>query len=230
MQEAMVSGRKGTYVEPSKRTVGDWLDEWTGTLRHRPSTIASYRKNIRLHVKPYIGDLPLASLTSTRLTRLYRELEANGRRDGKGEPSGAGLSARTVRYIHTIIGAALAAAVEAEPPLLTRNPAAKAIPPSAQEAQAPEMHPWTAAQLRAYLNWARGNSDLYPTWYVLAYTGIRRGELLALRWRDVDLNAATMSIQRTAGIVRNAGEGARIEEGPAKTKKSRRVIDIDPAT
>ena len=145
LREALVSAAKGTYSEPSKRTVASWLDEWLGTLRLSPSTVASYRKNIRLHVVPYIGDVPLAALTSARLSRLYRELETGGRRDGKGELAGTGLSARTVRYIHTIIGKALSAAVDHEPPLLIRSPAAKAGPPSAKEARPPEMHPWTAS-------------------------------------------------------------------------------------
>lgn len=181
-------------------TVGAWLDQWLDGLRLAPSTVASYRKNCRLHLKPYIGDVPLASLTSARLTKLYRELEAGGRRNGKGEPDGGGLSARTVRYIHTIIGAALTAVVDAEPPLLLRNPAAKASPPTAQQAEAPEMHPWAADQLRAFLGWWRENSGLHPAWYVLAYTRMRPGELLALRWRDIDLEAGTISIQRTIGV------------------------------
>jgi integrase len=227
LAEARVAAKKGTYAEPSKRTAGSWLDEWIGTLRLSPSTVASYRKNIRLHVVPYIGDVPLARLTSTRLTTLYRELEAGGRRDGRG---GKGLSARTVRYIHTIIGKALDAAVDAEPPLLAVNPARKAQPPTAKEARAPEMHPWTAGQLAAFLAWSADRSQMHAAWRVLAMTGMRRGELLALRWRDVDTDAATIAIKRSVGVVRNAGEGAEVVEAAPKTDKSRRVIDLDPAT
>ena len=159
LREALVDAKKGTYTEPSKRTVGSWLSEWLGTLRLAPSTVASYRKNIRLHVVPYIGDVPLAALTSARLTGLYRQLETAGRRDGKGELAGAGLSARTVRYIHTIIGKALTAAVNTEPPMLVRSPAAKANPPTAKEARSPEMHPWTADQLAAFLAWSAEGSS-----------------------------------------------------------------------
>jgi integrase len=227
LREALVAASKGTWTEPSKRTVGSWLDEWVGTLRLSPSTIASYRKNLRLHVTPYIGDVPLARLTSTRLTTLYRDLETGGRRDGRG---GAGLSARTVRYIATIIGKALDAAVDAEPPLLAVNPARKAQPPTAKQARSPEMHPWTAGQLATFLAWSAENSQLHAAWRVLAMTGMRRGEVLALRWRDVDTDAATIAIRRSVGVVRNAGEGAEIREAAPKTDKSRRVIDLDPAT
>ncbi len=120
--------------------------------------------------------------------------------------------------------------MDAEPPLLVRNPAHKASPPTAKEARPPEMHPWTAAQLTTFLAWSRDNSPLHAAWHVLAHTGMRRGELLALQWRDVDLDAATIAVRRSAGVVRNAGEGAAIEITPGKTGKARRVIDIDPAT
>jgi integrase len=191
--------------------------------------MASYRKNVRLHVVPYIGEIPLASLTATRLTKVYRELEQSGRRDGKGERTGEPLSARLVRYVHTIIGSALQATVDAEPPLLLRNPAAKASPPTAKQARAPEMHPWTAGQLSAFLGWARENSGLYAAWHVLAHTGMRRGELLALRWRDVDLEASTISVRRSVGVIKVKGEHGRMVEGPTKTGKAR-VIDVDPGT
>jgi hypothetical protein len=93
------------------------------------------------------------SLTSARLTALYRQLEVTGRHDGSG-----GLLARTVRYIHTIVGKALSAAVDAEPPLLVRSPAAKASPPTAKQARPPDVHPWTVEQLGAFLSWSAGSS------------------------------------------------------------------------
>nr|SBO97560.1 hypothetical protein BN4615_P7076 [Nonomuraea gerenzanensis] len=79
-------------------------------------------------------------LTSGKLNEMYRLLEDKDHRNHKGELDGKPLSARTVRYVHTIIRAALQAAVEGEPPLLGKNVADKAKPPSAKEAKAPEMH------------------------------------------------------------------------------------------
>jgi integrase len=111
-----------------------------------------------------------------------------------------------------------------------RNPAAKASPPTAKEARSPEMHPWTAEQLGAFLAWSAGNSPLHPAWHLLAFTGMRRGELLALRWRDVDMAAATVTIARSRGVVRSDGEPVAVVESAPKSAKSRRVIDIDPAT
>jgi integrase len=169
---------------------------------------------VRLHIVPNIGSVPLASLTATRLDALYRALEKDGRADHRG---GEGLSARTVRYIHTIISAALRDAVDAG--LLPANPASRAHPPTAKQARSPEMAPWDAGQLAAFLAWAREHSELHAAWHVLAYTGMRRGELLALRWRDIDLDAATVTVRRSAGLIRNAGEGAEITEGPTRTDK-----------
>jgi integrase len=151
-------------------------------------------------------------------------LSAAARADHK---AGEGLSPRTVRYVHTILSAALAAAVRSH--RLARNPAATASPPSARQARAPEMHPWDAAQLAAFLGWSAGHSQHHAAWTLLAMTGMRRGEALALRWRDVDLDAGTVSVRRSAGVVRVKGEGATVAEGGTKSGKPR-VIDLDAGT
>ena len=231
LRDALVKAGKGEWIEPSKQPVAEWLETWLGTLDLAPSTLASYRTNIRSHIVPYIGGVPLASLTSARLTALYRELETSGRRDGKGERTGEPLSARTVRGVAMILSAALKAAADDDAPLLARNPARKAKPPTAKRAQAeaPETPSWTADQLRSFLDWARDHSKAFAAWYVLAYTGMRRGELLALRWSDVDLDAATISVRRSVGVVRTKGEHGYLREGPTKTCRPR-VIDLDPAT
>jgi integrase len=188
--------------------------------------VASYRKNVRLHIKPRIGTVRLSALTTERINILYRELERSGRADHR---EGEGLSPRTVRYVHTILSAALAAAVKSRPPRLAHNPAAAATPPTAKEARAPKMHPWSAAQLAAFLGWAREHCDGFALWHTLAMTGARRGEVLALRWRDVELDAGTVSVRRSAGMIRNAGQGAAVVEGATKSGKPR-VIDLDAAT
>jgi hypothetical protein len=110
-------------------------------------------------------------LTTVRIDAVYRQLEA---RDHQGAETGQPLSARTVRYVHTIVSAALADATEAG--RLARNPAATVHPPTAKQAKAPEMQAWTAAQLAAFLGWAAGDGHAHvPAWHVLAHTGMRRG-------------------------------------------------------
>ena len=92
------------------------------------------------------------------------------------------------------------------------------------------MHAWAAAQLAAFLAWAARDGHAHaPAWHTLAHTGMRRGEVLALRWRDIDLDAGTISVRRSAGMIRVAGESAEVTEGGTKSGKPR-VVDIDPAT
>jgi hypothetical protein len=142
LRDALAESGKTGYSEPSRQPTGEYLATWLDSLRLAPSTVASYRKNVRLHIAPNIGSIPLASLTPVTLDRLYRQLEADGRADHR---EGEGLSPRTVRYVHTIVSAALRAAVDAG--LITSNPASRAHPPTARQAASPEMHPWTENQL-----------------------------------------------------------------------------------
>lgn len=235
LRETRVKVDKGEWIEPSQQPVGEYLQTWLDGQRLSPHTLATYRGHLRNHIIPYIGGIPLASLTSARLTKHYRQLEESGHRNRRGERTGKPLAARSVRAIHHMINAALEAALNDETPLLGRNPAAKAKPPTAKEAAAaaPEMHPWTAAQLGVFLGWARGHSrsfsHAYTMWVLYAYTGMRRGEALALRWRDIDLDAGTITIRRSVGVVQVKGEKGEVREGPTKTAKPR-VVDIDPFT
>jgi integrase len=217
--------KHGTHATPQKMTLGEWLDHWLRSLRLAPSTRTSYAKNVRLHIKPQLGHVQLSRLTGARISALYRDLERTGRQDHQ---SGTGLSARTVRYIHTILKAALREA--AAQGLLATNPADKAKPPAARAAKAPEIHPWTALQLSTFLAWAdeRGRTDAVA-WRVLAYTGARRGEVLALRWRDLDMDGGRLSVRRSVGIIRTKGEGAELVEGPTKSGRER-AVDLDPHT
>ena len=215
--------RKGTHVISSKITVGEHFATWLDGLRKEPSTVASYRKNVRLHVEPHIGGLRLEQLTGTRLTKLYRQLEVTGRMDGTG-----GLSARTVRYIHTIIHAGLGTAVRDG--LLSVNPADKADPPSAKAAKSPEMHPWTVEELRTFLDQRdQAKDDLLIAWALLASTGMRRGEALGLRWGDVDIDGSRLSVRRSATVVKHKGAGEQILLGHPKSGKAR-TVDLDPGT
>jgi integrase len=225
LADAQSAGRRGEYAEPSKQQFGAYAAEVIDGLRVGPQTRASYIKNLRNHIEPYpVAAVPLAHLTGAKLTAHYRVLERSGRKDHQ---AGAGLSPRTVRYMHTIISRVLRQAVKDG--LLLRNPAEAATPPSAREAKAPEMTCWSAGQLAAFLAWSAQHSQNHPLWLVLASTGMRRGEALALRWRGADLDAATISVRRSAGIVRVAGEGMEIAEGDTKSGKPR-VIDLDAPT
>jgi integrase len=213
----------GEWVDPSRQRLDAYLAEWMPTQRLRPSTMSSYRKNIRLHIDPHLGAQPVARLTGPMVDAWMRQLEVSGRVDGTG-----GLSARTVRYVFTILRSALSDAVRQG--RLAVNPTDRATPPSPSEARPPEMQAWTAAELARFLRWADADDpDLAMGWRLLAATGMRRGEALALRWRDVDLAAGRLQVRRSVGTVRDKGAGQRLVEGPTKTGQSR-VVDLDAGT
>jgi integrase len=164
----------GEWVEPSKQRLDAYLAEWVQGQRLSPSTVSSYRKSIRLHIDPYLGAVPIARLTGTAVNAWMRTLETSGRADRRG-----GLSARTVRYVYTILRAALADAVKHG--RLSVNPTNRSTPPSPSEARPPEMQAWTARELGRFLRWAEDRDrDLAMSWRLLAATGMRRGEALAL--------------------------------------------------
>jgi hypothetical protein len=131
LRTALASIDAGTYVASSRMTVQAYLSTWLDGLRteRRPSTVACYRKYVRLHVVPHVGGVRMDQLTSAHLTATYRRLEAEGRAEGTG-----GLSLRTVRYVHAIMHKALADAVEAS--TLAINPADKSKPPTDKRARA----------------------------------------------------------------------------------------------
>src|SRR5258708_11229900 len=93
LRAKLVDAARGELVEPSRQQLAGYLAEWLDGLRLAPSTVASYRKNVRLHVEPRLGSLPLSALTTERINGLYRELERSGRADHR---QGEGLSPRTV--------------------------------------------------------------------------------------------------------------------------------------
>lgn len=218
--------RAGGYVPPTKQTLGEYLDEWLEGIRVAPSTEASYRKNVRVHIKPRIGSTTLALLSTSKIDAFYRELEREGRADGTG-----GLSARTVRYVHTILRKALADAIKDAGRGLVTNPADNASPPSAKAAKAPEMVWWSPGDAQQFLTWAEENvhEDYVVAWKVALATGMRRGELLGLRWKDVDLDNRTIAVARSVTTVKSKGEKQRLIEGPTKSGRTR-VVDIDAQT
>lgn len=191
--------RLGTFVEPSTITVAEYADRWLGLQagRLKPSTLASYRRNLRVHVLPALGEVRLQQITPDMLDGLYVQLLASGKRVKGKDP--APLSSRTVRYIHTIVGAMLGDAVKKG--VLVRNPADAATPPSGKATSTGHVT-WTSKQLSMFL--AHTADHRYgPVWAFLALTGCRRGEALGLRWQDVDLEtgraAIRQNVQRLAG-------------------------------
>lgn len=230
-QEALdrlrVNAREGTHVAIDRMTVADYLEQWEATLAvagRKPATVASYRRNIRVHVIPRVGGIRLQALTPLHLDTMYADLLAGGNMRTEGDA----LSPRTVRYVHTILRKALADATRKG--LIVRNPSDAATPPSAKAARPPEMAFWTPAELHRFLR-ANEQDDLYPMLRLVAMSGLRRGEACGLRWSDVDLERGTMSIRQQLVVV-SAGDGRHevvMQETP-KSDAGRRSIDLDPKT
>ncbi|QNG38733.1 site-specific integrase [Geodermatophilaceae bacterium NBWT11] len=213
----------GQWVDLSKETLTAYLAEWIGAQRLAPSTNSSYQKNIRLHIDRHIGRTPLDRLTALANDTWMRKLESSGRADNKG-----GLSARTVRYVFTILRSALGDAVKHGH--LAVNPTDRCSPPTPSQARPPEMLAWTAVELSRFLTWSESfDSEAAMAWRVLGFTGMRHGEALALRWRDVDLDAMRVAVRRSVGLVRTKERGEELVEGPTKTGQSR-VVDLDAGT
>ena len=220
LTEIVRSLEKQTYISPQRTTLAEYVhDEWVPMMRTqvKKSTWDSYRRNLENHVLPVLGGTPLQQLSPGHLNSLYRSLLGQGRRNG----SGGGLSAKTVRNIHGALSKVFADA--ADHGLVSRNIAAAARPPKPRKTGPKQIRFWTPGELAQFLA-AVGDDRLYALWHLAAMTGMRRGELLGLRWADVDLVARRVSVRQTLISV--------AYEITITTPKSHsaRVIDIDPET
>ena len=215
----------GEPTNPDKITFGAYLtDRWLPIQRSqlRPSTYNSYKRNLELHVIPMLGRIKLAKLAPEDLDVLYAELLVNGKLQPKPAAPPAGLSAKTVRSIHLIIHKALADATRKGS--VVRNVAALADAPKVGARKRAEIKVWTVDQLRTYLA-AMQPKRLHPAYHLTAYTGMRRGEVLGLRWSDVDLDAARLSVNQALILV-----DYEMQISDVKTGNGRRAIDLDPTT
>jgi integrase len=219
----IVSDRaQGIYFEPSKQSLGEFLvGEWLPARRGqlRPTTFEAYRINVECHVVPRLGSVPISGLTTARLNEFYGELREGGRRDG----SGKGLSEQTVRNVHAILRKALADA--AKEGKILRNPAEYASPPRPDR---PEMTIWTGEELGRFLRLIV-EDRLYPLYLLVATSGMRRGEVLGLRWSDVDLEKGSLEIRRALVAVSHRD----VQVGPLKSRKGKpksRNVPLDSRT
>ncbi len=207
--------QKGIVIDPTRVTLGDYLTkQWLPNARQlTPSTAELYATIIRAYIEPHIGEVRLQQLTAAHLDGLYTVLSERGKRNG------AGLSAKMVRNVHLVLHAALKSAEKKD--LVVRNVAASAEPPRVVP---PRPKAWTAEQLRTFLD-ATTDDRFGALWQLLATTGMRRGEALALRWECIDAKAATARIDQTVAWV-----GKQVTFQDPKTSSSRRLVQLAPAT
>jgi integrase len=213
LAEMQTSLQRGDYVEPIRMTLAEFLvDEWLPAVAStvRASTLASYRLHVERYIVPRVGGRRLQEITGAVLNGLYAELLAGG------------LAPGTVRKTHTVLRRALRDAVRWGRTRL--NAAVNADPPKQPGAGSWTVTTWTAAELSAFLE-QRSEDRLYALWHVLASTGMRRGEVAGLRWTDVDLDVARLSIRQARLSIRY-----EIEVEEPKSARSRRSIALDAET
>ena len=176
----------------------------------------TYRGYIDNHIKPNIGDVPLNKLSSLHLQKLYKKLLAGGRVErveSKSQPKG--LSAKTVRNINQVISSAMDFAKDQK--LIGSNPTDGCALPKLEHK---EMNTLPVDQLTSFLREAK-ESGVFELYYIELATGLRRGELLGLKWEDIDLAQGRLRVQRQ--IARISGE---VIEAPLKTKNAYRTLPL----
>jgi integrase len=208
LRKARGDAERGLVFDADNLKVGEYLDRWlSDSVRDtvKATTFERYEQIVRLHLKPALGRVKLKALTPAHVRGLYREkLEA-------------GSSARTVRYVHTTLHKALKQAVMDG--LIPRNATESVKPPQPSRE---EMHPLVPEQAKLLLKAAREGEDRLEALYVLAiHTGLRQGELLGLKWDDVDLEDGSLQVRRTLTLTK---------DGPIfttpKTSGSRRSVKL----
>lgn len=219
LKQAIEENAELDFSRAGQYTVGQWMDVWfenCAKIKVRPSSHQTYRGYIDHHIKPYIGDIQLNKLTSLDLQRLYKKLLSGGRVERiEAEKQPKGLSPKTVRNINQVISAALTFAKEQK--LIISNPTEGSSLPKLEHK---EMKTLTVDQLQSFLREAK-ESGVYEMYYIELATGLRRGELLGLKWEDIDLKQAVIRVRRQ--VARINGE---IVEAPLKTKNSYRTISV----
>ncbi len=211
LAKALVDREDGLLLDAGNLTLEEYLVRWlSDSVKStvRASTFERHEQLVRFHIRPALGEIKLKALTPAHVRRLIS--------DKLGGPLAAG----TVRKIHSTLHKALSQAVSDG--LIPRNAAAVKAPSPAPK----EMRPLSEAEARAFLKAARESGDRFEALYVLAITtGLRRGELLGLRWDDADLERGTLRVGRA--LVR---KGGRHTLGETKTRRGRRLVNLTPRT
>lgn len=181
----------GTYAEPSKMKVSQWLDEWLAsyTMNIKPATRSAYEEHIRVHIKPSLGDIPLKQLSTRDIQHLYTNLLKERE-----------LSPKTVRNIHGVLHRTLEQAKLLG--CIRVNPTDAAVTPRVEKKQVETLD---AEDIGKFLAAIRGTKYEYPL-FVAVFTGLRQGELLGLTWDCVDFENGLLLINKQHNRVKGDTE------------------------
>lgn len=199
----------GQYIEPAKTTVREYFERW---LKHEkanvsPKTHSRYEELLMKNVAPVLGSVTLNKLTASKIDAAWSQLLESGRRNGKG-----GLSPRTVHHCRRVMLTAMEQAVKWD--LLKKNPVSITRPPKVERAK---MEAYGAAQTGEMLS-ALKDTRMHIPALLAALCGLRRGEILALRWHHIDFVSAVMAVRESAEQV-----GTEVRYKTPKSGKARTV-------
>ncbi len=214
VKRILYEAQNGTFIEPGKVTVAEFFDRWYDEHvkpNLAPGTDRGYEMNIRNHIKPQLGKYKLTALSKTHISNFYTDRLKYG------------LSAQTVKHLKEIIHSALETAIEWE--LINLNVSDGITLPTITK---PEMQVWNINEVNLFVN-ALKESEYYPLFHLDLFTGLRRSELLGLRWKDINLATGELSINRSLHYKHTKGvKGGTFEFRPPKSKKGQRSIPLTP--
>jgi integrase len=215
LTELLAAHQSGTFVAPSRTTLAEFVEPWLDGLANqgrKPTTLQGYRRVMERDVLSVLGSVALQDLRASDLDALYASLSKRG------------LSMTSVHHVHAVINKLLRDAKRKG--LVNRNVARLANAPSLTTARSrgPEMTVWSPNELAGFLASIEGNRN-EALFRLMAMTGLRRSEVVGLRWSDVSLERSRLTVNQAATVV----DGDEVVDAP-KTRRSRRVIDLDPAT
>ena len=224
LKQAIEEAKGLDAAKAGRYTVGQWMEVWfehyakvkVAKVKVRPSSHQTYCGYIDNHIKPNIGKIPLEKLTSLELQKFYKKLLEKGRVDRlESKHQAKGLSPKTVRNLHQIIASAMKLAKEQR--LILADPTEGCALPRLEHR---EMQTLPVEQLQSFLREAK-DSGMFELYYLELATGLRRGELLGLKWEDIDLERGDLRVRRQ--IARINGE---VVEAPLKTKNAYRTLPL----
>lgn len=216
LNQKLVEIARGEFIEPTKETVGKWMNEWLVTYALpsvKQSTYISYESYIRLHINPELGDIKLTALTLEQVQRFFNKKFA-------GEKGKKGLSPKSLKNIYNMFHEAINQAIVNQK--MIRNPLLGVKLPKQQQAERRVLSADEQESLQAVTRMAE-ELPAYGIIFALS-TGVRLGELVALQWKDVNFNNHSIRVRRTAGRLKKVDENGQLVEKSEGTTATEIVI------
>ena len=233
--DALSKLQTGTFVEPNKVSLGQWLDQWMEVYQQgaiSPNFYARRKDLIRIHIKPAIGKTPLLKLKPADIKKFYNDLEKSGRKPAKKKNGDTiplpknttpGLATGTIRHIHNILNPAMKQAVKEG--LVPKNVVADVSPPKIVSTM--ETKSLTKEEAKVYLDTLKDHR-LYAAFIMELTTGLRRGELIGLQWIDLDFKTGALKIRRQVNRIKQDDGTTILDYAPLKTPAAYRTIILPP--